>query len=264
MLPHGARWSHTNAVKLARRTEPGQLVTDTDSTTSVNSDACRGVEPPGEPAPTGILAVWNDRDDAVAELYEPWYVGQHLPERVNLPGWRFGRRYERLDAEGPRYFTWYELDSSDACESPEYRSRLENPTSETQMVMRNWRNMSRTVCTRAFHNDARLFGGFVVVARFDETVCSATLGELAALGSPLASQGWLRADGETRGSGATGQTAEQSLRGVADERIEGALLLEFLREGDATAALCALREGLGARGLHPSDVAAYAFLCEYR
>ena len=48
----------------------------------------------------GILAVWNDRVADIADFYEWWYVKQHLPERVGLPGWRFGRRYELLDADG--------------------------------------------------------------------------------------------------------------------------------------------------------------------
>ena len=47
----------------------------------------------------GILAVWNDRVADIADFYEWWYVKQHLPERVGLPGWRYGRRYELMDVD---------------------------------------------------------------------------------------------------------------------------------------------------------------------
>ena len=263
MPPRDGQWWRTSVAKLACRTDIGQLTSDSDKTVAVGRGTGTGKSAEG--SAVGILAVWNDRDDAVADLYESWYVGQHLPERVNLPGWRFGRRYERLDNHGPRYFTWYELDSPDACESPEYRARLQNPTPETQRVMRNWRNMSRTVCERAFHNDARLVGGFVVAARFDNSVSGTTLHELVGVaGSPLGSQGWLSADGGLSGTDSAIRTAEQSLRGVDDERIEAALLLEFLREDDARAGLAALRGGLAARGLDARDAGVYSFLCEYR
>ena len=53
----------------------------------------------------GVLAVWNDRDDAIDAFYEQWYVGQHLPERVGLPGWHCGRRYEAVRA-ARRIVSW--------------------------------------------------------------------------------------------------------------------------------------------------------------
>ena len=34
----------------------------------------------------GILLIWNDRDDEIVELYESWYVREHVPERLGVPG----------------------------------------------------------------------------------------------------------------------------------------------------------------------------------
>ncbi len=83
----------------------------------------------------GILAIWNDCLPEVEKQYEDWYVGQHLPERVGVPGFRIGRRYEALAAE-PRYFTFYDTDKPDVLWSDAYRERLANPTVETAGIMK--------------------------------------------------------------------------------------------------------------------------------
>ena len=40
-----------------------------------------------------FLALWNgiDRPEARAE-YEAWHAFEHVPERVGLPGFEYGRR----------------------------------------------------------------------------------------------------------------------------------------------------------------------------
>ncbi|MGD8477411.1 MAG: hypothetical protein PVI98_09690, partial [Burkholderiales bacterium] len=58
----------------------------------------------------GVLAIWNDCLPEVEKQYEDWYMHQHLPERVGVPGFRIGRRYQALAAE-PRYFTYYDTDT---------------------------------------------------------------------------------------------------------------------------------------------------------
>ena len=67
----------------------------------------------------GILAIWNDIDDAVARDYEAWYQRQHLYERVSVPGFRYGRRYVAVDAR-PKFFTYYETDTPEALTGGEY------------------------------------------------------------------------------------------------------------------------------------------------
>lgn len=112
----------------------------------------------------GILALWNDcAPDGEAE-YERWYMGQHLPERVGVPGFRFGRRYTRIDGDR-KYFTFYELDAPDVLWSPKYLERLENPTDWTQRVMSDFRNTVRTAC-RSVASAGMATGGNVVTFRF--------------------------------------------------------------------------------------------------
>ena len=78
----------------------------------------------------GILALWNDCAEEGMADYERWYMAQHLPERDGVTGFRFGRRYVRVEGDR-RYFTYYELDRPEVLWSDEYLERLGNPTDWT-------------------------------------------------------------------------------------------------------------------------------------
>ena len=49
----------------------------------------------------GILAIWHDVDAAIGDEYERWYFREHLPERVAVPGFLAGRRYEAVSGRRP-------------------------------------------------------------------------------------------------------------------------------------------------------------------
>ena len=76
---------------------------------------------------SGVLAVWNDCAVGSEETYEKWYQTEHLPERLSIPGFKNGRRYQALRGS-PKYFTWYEVDTPSVLRSAEYVDRLSNPT----------------------------------------------------------------------------------------------------------------------------------------
>jgi hypothetical protein len=96
--------------------------------------------------PPGVLAIWNDREDAIAPVYEHWYVSEHVPERLAVPGFLTARRYERCGGDGPQFFTFYELASPDVLSSSAYLERLAAPSPLTRQVMAQFRNMVRTAC----------------------------------------------------------------------------------------------------------------------
>src|SRR5262245_44983806 len=50
----------------------------------------------------GILAIWNDCRPGTEREYEQWYRGEHLPERLSIPGFRAAWRFRAIDAE-PHY-----------------------------------------------------------------------------------------------------------------------------------------------------------------
>ena len=81
-------------------------------------------------APPGILAIFNNvAPDREAE-FEEWFQHEHLQERLGLPGFLLGRRYEVLKGT-PDYFNFYVTRSVDVLGSGEYRMRLNNPTPMT-------------------------------------------------------------------------------------------------------------------------------------
>jgi len=178
----------------------------------------------------GGLLIWNDcRADGLPD-YERWYREEHLPERVGIPGYRYGARYEALAEEAsPRFFTLYEAASPEVFLSPAYRDRLGAPSAWTQRVMPHFFNMSRTVCRLTGRAGLALSGTAVSLASDDPAglvECAAgALGEEGCLGWSL----W-QAVAEPGAD-----TAEQALRGGPDRRIEACLLLQLGRPEEAAA-----------------------------
>jgi hypothetical protein len=97
------------------------------------------------PVRPGLLAVWNDIAAEDEPEFNAWYVEEHVPERLGIPGILSARRYR--DAAAPlSYAAIYDTESLAALASPAYLERLANPTPRTQLVMPRFRNMTRAAC----------------------------------------------------------------------------------------------------------------------
>jgi len=210
---------------------------------------------------TGILALWNNCAPGHEADYEAWYQGEHLPERLAVPGIRRGRRYEAL-AGAPHYFTYYETDAPDVFVSAAYLERVENPTPMTRKIMSGiFIDMSRTVCCRvACHGDMR--GAVAVTARLDrnDRVDGALAENLGAVAAGLAglpgvarAELWV-ASGETDRPA----SAEAKLRG-GDATITGCLFVECLREAEAQVVRRALDDGPHGAAV---ETGVYRLLCD--
>jgi hypothetical protein len=109
------------------------------------------------------LGIWMDVDAGGLEEFNQWYRRQHLPERLSVPGFLRGRRYES-GGGGPRYFTLYETADAAVLSSAPYLERLNAPTEWTRralpLIRRMVRNAYRRVATTG--PDARA-GGLVTV-----------------------------------------------------------------------------------------------------
>ncbi|MGE5129104.1 MAG: hypothetical protein ACM3IK_05705 [Sphingomonadaceae bacterium] len=93
----------------------------------------------------GLLAVWNDIAAEDEAEFNDWYVEEHVPERLGVPGIRNARRYR--DCAAPlSYAAFYDTDSLAALGSPEYLERLAHPTPRTRKIMPRFRNMTRAAC----------------------------------------------------------------------------------------------------------------------
>jgi hypothetical protein len=179
----------------------------------------------------GILAIWNDVASGGFAHLEKWYTREHIFERVGLPGFLSGRRYELISGGDTRFFTFYEASDPSAFTSPAYLERLNDPTPWTTEAMSHFRNMARTVCE--VHASAGVVSGpYAVVLRADGDInptpaATAFVESLAAQEGVVRAQLWTAASGFTRSD-----TAEAKLR-RGDKLIAGGLVVECVRLDDA-------------------------------
>lgn len=205
----------------------------------------------------GILALWNDCAPGREDLYERWYQGEHLPERLGLAGFIRGRRYEAVDAQ-TRFFTYYEVESPGVLAADVYRARLNDPTPMTREVMSTaFINMSRTVCTRTALV-GRMRGCWAATVHLAEVPSGDWLERCfsAPEWAPRLARAEAWQDAEIPG---LGPTVESELRGGGDRSIRACVFVETLREADCRMALALLRERLGNAAGSPG---LYRVMCE--
>lgn len=196
----------------------------------------------------GILAIWNDCETGFEDEYERWYTQDHLPERVGVAGFRFGRRYEAVAAE-QRYFTFYETESPAVLATPAYLDLLDQQSEWTARVMPHFRDMSRTVCQEIARRGI-IAGACAVTLRHPASLPDALIGELAARPEVLCLRHWrAMADGGPR------DTEETRARGGPDATIGEALVIETAREAAARAIAGTLAVEGGETGI-------YRLLCQ--
>ena len=80
---------------------------------------------------TGLLMVWCDVPADKEAEFTRWYNEEHLAERMAIPGFLGGARYEAVKG-GPKHLAYYELESADVLQSAAYRKVQANPTPWTQ------------------------------------------------------------------------------------------------------------------------------------
>ncbi len=178
----------------------------------------------------GILAIFNDCRAGREAEFEAWFQGEHLVERLAVPGFLFGRRHKNISG-APGYFNFYLVETPEVLTSKPYLERLDNPTPMTRMIMSEvFINMNRTVCRRIVRRGS-FRGAFAVLARFhqkpDEAALSGTLEKLTAGASAGGGEIWVALD-----SAVMPVSMEEKLRG-GDKKIAGALMIDTLYEEDA-------------------------------
>jgi hypothetical protein len=206
----------------------------------------------------GILSIWNDRDDEVAELYESWYVREHVPERLGVPGFLAAYRYEAVRG-APRFMTYYRLESPRVLFSPEYLAKVAAPTELTGRMMAHFRHMTRTACTLAYCSHPGAIGGYVASA-YAEASADIDADRLLqhALGvrhepHVLSVQIWRAVPDSAHPA-----NRETRLRPGGDRTIEAAIVIDLMREQDARhieeSAAVAIRRSARAQGALRSGV----------
>lgn len=203
----------------------------------------------------GILALWKDCAPGQEALFERWYHTEHLAERVGVPGFRYGRRFEAIEASR-RYFTYYETDAPEVLVSDAYQQRLDNPTPLTREIMSSvMRSMSRTICRQEWSiGGAR--GGQALTATLARDGVPATRQAseaLVVLPGVVRAELWVSADDLS-----TPVSDEEKLRG-GDQKIEACLFVETLRSTELRTAALEVKKRLAD---HVDEVGLYRLLCD--
>lgn len=86
---------------------------------------------------------WTVAEEHVGEFHE-WHSKEHLPERLGIPGFNRGSRWQRETENA--FFVIYELAQYDTLVSDAYRARLDNPTRWSSTMMPLHRDMVRSQC----------------------------------------------------------------------------------------------------------------------
>ena len=204
----------------------------------------------------GILAIFNNAAPGREAEFEEWFQHEHLAERIAVPGFLLGRRYEAVSGQ-PRYFNLYVTQSAEVLKSPAYIERLNNPTPMTHKIMSEiFKDMIRTVCHRILRRGA-MRGAAAVAVRFmgaaDRDALTSAVEGLTGDKAVACGEIWTAVDAST-----LPVSEEERLRG-GDRRIEACLYVETLRVEEA--------EKIGAvlaRRFPAAEVGVYRLLCEIR
>ncbi len=111
----------------------------------------------------GVLIIWHGiTPEGDAEMIR-WHDREHVAERVGIPGFLRGRRYDRADRR-LEYLDLYETATVETIRSAPYVLRLNFPTPWTQRVLPHFRNTVRLGC-RVVATAGRGQGGALVSVR---------------------------------------------------------------------------------------------------
>jgi hypothetical protein len=202
----------------------------------------------------GILAIFNDCRAGCEAEFEAWFQGEHMLERLAVPGFLFGRRHKAMSGS-PGYFNFYLVETPEVLTSKPYLERLDNPTPLTRKIMSDiFINANRTICRRAVrHGSFR--GAYAAIVRFkerqDETALRAVLEKFTADTVVAGGEIWIAHD-------AAGMpvSKEEQMRG-GDKKIAGALMIETLYQEHAQTIGAQLQQQFPA-----ADPGIYRVLCQ--
>jgi len=203
----------------------------------------------------GVLAIWNDCRAGREAEFDAWFQGEHLLERLAVPGFLFGRRHQAISGTSG-YFNFYMTESPAVLTSKPYLERLDNPTPMTRTIMSEvFINMNRTVCRRTLRRGA-FRGAYAVTVRFnaapDETALAAELDALLADPAKVAG-GEIRSALDPKGIPVS---MEERLRG-GDKKIAACLMIDTLRQAEAETIGAAL-----AKKFPGTNVGVFRVLCQ--
>ena len=167
----------------------------------------------------GAVAIWHDIAPEGRDNFYAWHGGEHMPERLGIPGFLRGRRFVAVDAD-LEFFNLYETRAVDVVKGDDYRARLNSPTPWTLRSVQSFRSVARSLCrVAASHGGAQ--GGIVATLRYDVADGNAARHQAAMIGGIIpalaARPGFAAAHLLVADEAASGEVnAEQRARGAAN------------------------------------------------
>jgi hypothetical protein len=130
----------------------------------------------------GLICVMNDIAPACDRRdYEAWYQGDHVPDRLGIPGFLSARRYRRLNGPRAEFLTFYETATPQVLCSAPYLKRLAEPTDWTARIMAHFRTMSRSICRVALDEGQAGAGGMLALIAQQEAPAMGLEAQLSAM-----------------------------------------------------------------------------------
>jgi len=181
-------------------------------------------------AQPGILAIFHDCRAGREDEFNAWLQGEHMYERLAVPGFLFSRRHQAISGSAG-YFMFYLVESPDVLASKPYLERLDNPTPMTKRIMSEvYLNMNRTVCRRTIRRGV-FRGAYTVTVRFNEApdagALTAVLDDLVRDTNVAGGETWIALE-----SAGTPVAMEEKLRG-GDKKIKACLMVDTLHQSNA-------------------------------
>ena len=76
-----------------------------------------------------IMVVMMEVDPAHEDAFNRWYDDEHLPERLEIPGYISARRFKLVEGEGVlKYLCIWELEDGSPLQSEEYKAQQQRPS----------------------------------------------------------------------------------------------------------------------------------------
>jgi hypothetical protein len=91
------------------------------------------------------IAMWWDIPPELKAEFEDWHSHEHMPERLDIPGFLRGTRCIARSGE-PSYFVLYEASKLATITTGAYLERLNHPTPWSLKMAPHHRNMVRSLC----------------------------------------------------------------------------------------------------------------------
>lgn len=114
-------------------------------------------------AAPSLLSVWNDIDPKRLDEYERWHTLEHVPERVSVPGFIAGKRYVKLDGNGARYLTLYDVESLEVLCTPRYQELIDQPSNWSRSMRSSFRNFARRMFNEGISLGVGVGGGLGIL-----------------------------------------------------------------------------------------------------